>query len=190
MFASNKSSASTKSSYVPPSLRGKKPTAAASQTHGAPSSFSLLASTKKTALKKEFAIEPTAFPSLGETIKKSTIRGTPISFSTAASKKVELPKEVKVEVLPGWVHISRQEKGGIQYKYGNPVMKEDQEEMENLRISRIILKNRIAREQYDRDRDIECLGDLSEFYGQLALNDVYENETEPIYSDDENEYSN
>jgi len=183
MFASNKSS------YVPPSLRGKKNTASTTHAHASPTSLSL-SSTKKTALKKEFAIEPNAFPSLGETVKKSTNHGKPISFSSAAARKVEDPKEAKVDILPGWVHISRQEKGGIQYKYGKPVMKEDNEEKENLKISRIILKNRIAREQYDRDRDIECLGDLSEFYGQLDLIDVYENETETIYSDDENEYSN
>ena len=145
------------SSYIPPSLRATKP---------AP-----YASTKKKEPKKEFAVDQAAFPTLGETIKKS---GTPMSFSSAAAKKVEAPKIVQADVLPGWVHI-RWNAGKIEYKYGKPVLRNDEEEdrAEAIR-SRIILKNRIAREEYDRTRDIELLGDLSQFYGQPTLAELYE----------------
>jgi len=172
--------APTKTSYVPPSLRAK-PTP--------------LPSTKKTALKKEFAIEQSAFPSLGETIKKNTNAGTPISFSSAAAKKIEPPKVIKIDVLPGWVHI-RHHVGQIQYKYGEPVLKTNEERDEEI-LSRIIVKNRIAREQYDRNREIDRLGDLSEFYGQPTLAEIYENEASNFHTNDsdssdysDNEYYN
>jgi hypothetical protein len=188
--------ANKKSAYIPPSLRGKSTTTQTQQaqktqqTSHQTQSWSIA---KKTALKKEFAIEQSAFPSLGDTVKKQSNRGTPISFSSAAAganKLVEIPKEVKDEVLPGWVHIRREPKGmmmsGIQYKYGKPIIRENTEEKEDMIRSRIILKNRIDREQYDRNKDIECLGDLSEFYGQPTLVDIYENDLETIYSEDDN----
>lgn len=164
--------------YTPPALRNK------------PSPLLAVApSTKKTALKKEFAIEQTAFPALGDTIKKNTSAGTPISFSSAAAKKIETPAVVKVDVLPGWVHI-RREAGKIQYKYGKPICRADDEyeRAEEIR-SRIILKNRIAREEYDRAMDIEYLGDLSEFYDQPTLAELFENEIKAAYTD-ESESSN
>jgi hypothetical protein len=143
------------SSYVPPAMRAKSSPIA-----------------KKTALKKEFAMEPSAFPALGETFKKTATRGTPISFSSAAAKVVETPKEVAEEVLPGWVHM-RYKDGQIQYKYGKPCLNAaDPVRMDYVQ-SRIILKNRIEREQYDRNWDIERLGDLSEFYGQPLLAELY-----------------
>jgi hypothetical protein len=166
----------TKNSYVPPSLRGKP----------AP-----LLTTKKTQLKKEFAIEQNAFPSLGDTIKKNTNAGTPISFSSAAAKKIEPPKIIKIDVLPGWVHI-RRHAGQIQYKYGEPVYRSyANEERDEEILSRIIVKNRIAREQYDRNREIDRLGDLSEFYGQLTLAEIYENEASafPINDSESSDYS-
>ena len=155
----------TKSTYVPPSFRA-----------------TALPSTKKKEPKKEFAIDQNAFPSLATTIKKSGPSGTPISFSSAAAKKVEAPKVVKMDVLPGWVLI-RHHEGKIQYKYGKEVSKPDDESDSVL--SRIILKNRIAREQYDRDREIDRLGDLSEFYGQPTLAEIYENDLEMVLEDSE-----
>jgi hypothetical protein len=166
--------ASTKSTYVPPSLRNKPISAAPT-------------STKKRELKKEFVIDKAAFPSLGDTIKKTKSSGTPISFSSAAAKKVEAPKEVQIDVLPGWVHI-RRHNGKIQYKYGKPVERIDNEERAEEIRSRIILKNRIEREEYDRARDIECLGDLSEFYGQPTLAEIYENALEITSDDDNSDY--
>ena len=142
--------------YVPPAFRSKN----------APPPIA-----KKTALKKEFSIEQTAFPSLGETINKT--RGTPLSFSSVAAKKIVVPEVKIVDVLPGWVHI-RKYNGVIQYKYGKEVLQKDDGADEIL--GRVILKNRIAREQYDRDVDIERLGDLSEFYDQLPLAELFEND--------------
>jgi len=170
------------SAYVPPTLRGKKPApplAAAAPSIG----------TKKTALKKEFALEQQAFPALGETIKTSATRGTPISFSSAAAKKIEVPKVAPpADVLPGWVHI-RKHQGKIEYKYGKPALyretADDAERADQI-LGRIIVKNRIAREEYDRMRDIECLGDLSEFYGQPTLAELYEKEDEAALSADTN----
>ena len=155
----------TQSAYVPPSFR-----------------TTALPSTKKKELKKEFAIDQNAFPSLAATIKKTTTSGTPISFSSATAKKMEAPKVVKIDILPGWVHI-RRNAGIIQYKYGKEVTKPADESDEV--ISRIILKNRIAREQYDRDRDIDRLGDLSEFYGQLTLDEIFEKDSEFVFDDSE-----
>jgi hypothetical protein len=148
----------TKPTYVPPAFRA-----------------TALPSTKKKEPKKEFAIDQTAFPSLATTVKRPATSGTPISFSSAAAKKVEAPKEVKIDVLPGWVHIRRNE-GVIQYKYGKEVIRpaDGNDEI----TSRIILKNRIAREQYDRDRDLDRLGDLSEFYGKTTLAEIFENDLE------------
>jgi hypothetical protein len=154
----------TNSTYISPALRAKNssPLAAAAP------------STKKTALKKEFALEPTAFPSLGD-VRTPANRGTPISFSSAAAKKIEAPKAAVADVLPGWVHI-RKHLGKIEYKYGKAVLRYDDEERAEQILSQIIVKNRIAREHYDRTRDIERLGDLSEFYGQPTLAELYENE--------------
>jgi hypothetical protein len=161
------------STYMPPSFRSKNPAPAPAPGLGP---RSLTNPTQKTALKKGFALEATAFPSLGDTIKKSAPRGTPISFSSAAAKKVE-PSPVKEvsEVLPGWVHI-RKQAGQIQYKYGKPISRPDNEARLEQILSRIILTNRIAREQYDRNIELERLGDLSEFYGQPSLAEMYENE--------------
>lgn len=166
------------STYVPPTLRGKKP--APPLAVAAPS-----IGTKKTALKKEFSMDQQAFPSLGETIKTSTTRGTPISFSSAAAKKIEAPKVVQAEVLPGWIHI-RKHHGKIEYKYGKPNCREAEEERAEQIMSRIIVKNRIAREEYDRMRDIERLGDLSEFYGQPTLAELYEKEDADAMNPDGN----
>jgi hypothetical protein len=152
-------------SYVPPAFRS-----------------TALPSTKKKEPKKEFAIDQNAFPSLATTIKKTGQSGTPISFSSAAAKKVEAPIVVKMDVLPGWVLIRRNE-GKIEYKYGKEVSKPPDES--DAVLSRIILKNRIDREQYDRDREIDRLGDFSEFYGQPTLAEIYENDLEIVLDDSE-----
>ena len=160
--------------YVSPAHRNKKPITAAAPP-----------STKKTALKKEFALEPGAFPSLGETIKTPLNRGTPISFSSAAAKKIAPPPVEKIDVLPGWVHI-RRHAGEIQYKYGKmkyPSVADEERAAEIT--SRIILKNRIAREDYDRNVNIERLGDLSEFYGQPTLAEMYETDVYSVNEDND-----
>ena len=160
-------SVTTKNTYAPPAVRNRKVTAP-------------LPSTKKTALKKEFqdAFNPTAFPSLGDTLKsqKNVGAGTPISFSSAAAKKVAAPSIVKAEVVPpGWVHI-RKHKGKIEYKYGAPVPSKRDEEREDMVMSKILFKYLLLREQYERNRDLEYWGDLSEFYGEPTLAEIYAND--------------
>jgi hypothetical protein len=152
-------------SYVPPAFRS-----------------TALPSTKKKEPKKEFAIDQDAFPALATTIKKSASAGTPISFSSAAAKKVVEPTVVQIDILPGWVHI-RRHSGKIQYKYGKEVPRPADES--DAVLGRIILKNRIAREQYDRNREIDRLGDLSEFYGQPTLAEIYEQDLEIALDDSE-----
>ena len=162
-------------SYVPPSFRNRN-------TAPPPS-------TKKTALKKEFAeaFNANAFPSLGDTFKNTQkSRGTPISFSSAAAKKIVQPKIVQAEVPAGWVYI-RKHNGIIQYKYGAPVIKQNNEEREDAILSAILFKYRLAREQYDREREIEQLGDLSEFYGEPTLAEIYENDSASL--EQVNDYS-
>jgi hypothetical protein len=165
------SSVIKKTTYVPPSVR---------KTDQTPVAAKPLSSTKKPALKKEFqdAFNPSAFPSLGDTMKnhKKNNGGTTISFSSAAAaKQVEAPKIAKSDVLPGWVHI-RQQQGAIQYKYGAPIDNQQHVERADLIQSKILLKYLIARGQYERDRDVERLGDLSEFYGEPTLAEIYDND--------------
>jgi hypothetical protein len=154
------------------------------KTYVTPAMRAAIPRTEKKALKKEFAIDQGAFPSLGETIKKNGI-----SFSSAAAKKVETPQPVIIDVLPGWVHI-RKHQGKIQYKYGKAIVRSglDAEQVDEI-VSRIILKNRIAREQYDRNLEIERLGDLSEFYDQPTLAEIYENDVEDPASAEDSESS-
>ena len=173
----NVKSTSSISNYVPPSLRNKNVSPApvpsrSVSSRSVPSRSVTVPWAKKTALKKEFAMDLQTFPEL-QHAKKVAYRGTPISFSSAAAKKVEEPIAAKVDVLPGWVHI-RSHAGKIQYKYGEPVAPRYNNNEQIM--SRIILKNRIEREQYDRDRDVDALGDLSEFYGQMTLADLYESD--------------
>jgi hypothetical protein len=181
------SSAVKKTTYAPPSAR---------KAATAPVPATPLPSTKKTALKKEFqdAFNPSAFPSLGDTMKnhKKTNGGTTISFSSAAAtKQVEAPKIAKIDVLPGWVHI-RKQKGVIQYKYGAPIDNQQNMDRADLIQSKILLKYLMARGQYERDRDVERLGDLSEFYGEPTLAEIYATDSIAALQaaeENENEYS-
>jgi len=84
---------------------------------------------------------------------------------------------VKDILTPGWCYI-RHNKNNIQYKYGPQIVKENNKEKENMKLGRILFNYRIAREQYERDMDVERLGDLSEFYGEPTLEEIYENDIE------------
>ena len=157
--------------YLPPSMRNR--VVVAQQT-----------SAQKTAPKKKVAVEVVindvnAFPSLNDTMKTNNKKsGTPISFSSALSKKTEVAKiEEKNELKPGWVYI-RKHNGVIQTRYGAPVLFENREEQESIKLGNILFKYRIAREQYERDMDVERLGDLSEYYGEPTLDEIYENDVE------------
>ena len=78
---------------------------------------------------------------------------------------------------PGWVYI-RKNNGAIQYKYGEPILWENRNHLEDIKLGNILFKYRIAREQYERDMDVERLGDLSEYYRQPTLDEIYENDVE------------
>jgi len=146
--------------YVPPNKR-EKPTASPR--------------TEKKELKKEFSTNnPLLFPTLGETIQKSSQACPIISFSSAAAKKIEAPPPpIKSEVAPGWVHI-RKHNGIIQYKYGPEILKKDYTEEEDKFICDALLKYRFERQQYENDMDVERLGDLSDYYDEPTLVEIQE----------------
>lgn len=168
-------------SYVPPSKRSKP----SNQT----SSSATLPSTKKKELgKKEFSLDnPDLFPSLGETLKNSNIN-KPMSFSSAAAKKIEEPIIVKPKVAPGWVHI-RNLNGKIAYKYGDPVSRINYAEHEETVLGNILFNYRMKAEQYERDMDVLRLGDLSEYYGEPTLAEIHEANMREMINDDKNEDS-
>jgi len=197
--ASESSNTNTKQrqTYIPPSLRYKNVSSARPT------------STKKNEPKKELLLAD-AFPTLSETIKKCKNNASsnassisknkePISFSSMTSKKaskenktttIQMPEQ---NILPGWVYIQKKN-GKIEYKFGEPVISDNQiklEYQEDRRLGSILFKYRIEREQYERDMDIERLGDLSEFYGEPTLIEIYANDSDlnnhydQIHSDNE-----
>jgi hypothetical protein len=164
-------SAKNNSSYVPPSMRSSTTTA--------------FTSTKKKEPQKEFSTKDhTLFPSLGETLKKNA--NNALSFSSAASKKIEPPKVKKADVEPGWVHIRKinNNKSGqmIEYKYGAAKPRDYKViNQEAIALGNLLFKYRLEKEQYERDSDIIRLGDLSEYYGELTLAEQYENDIAALY---------
>lgn len=176
----------TKSRYVPPSQRSSasKPTTVATPT---PSRSTFIA--KKKEPQKVFSLESNAaaFPSLGETLKNR--KGTVMSFSSAAAKKIEEPQIVKVTIEPGWVHI-RKQNGQIQYRYGEPLPRARiEEEREDIRLGNVLFKYRMSAEQYERDMDVIRLGDLSEYYGEPTLLELHENDMQTLQNDLNENYS-
>jgi hypothetical protein len=139
------------------------------------------------AAKKVFSIDASAFPSLNETIPSNNNNNH--SFSAAAKKIINPVPELVREVAPGWVHIRRQG-GKFEYKYGLPV-KKTTDLLAAERFNKCMLKYRLAREQYDIDRDVERLGDLSIYFNTPTLAEKYaELEREKLSSSDEEEEDN
>ena len=180
-----------KTAYVPPSLRKQ------TQQQKPPAPVTALAPiklTKKTEPKKEFQLDDMEnFPSLGETLKKKQINGTPISFSKAAAKKNEvlLPKEIVSTGPPsGWVYI-RRHNGKFQYKTGDLTSLNnwlaDDEERTFIKDNKQICRYQIERLQYERDMNVLCLGDYSEYYGEPSIAEMMERDymqnNEVPYSD-------
>ncbi len=171
-----------------------------------PEGSSFAASTKKKELKKEVSFAD-AFPTLGETMnnqnnnqnnngKTSAKKPQQISFSSVASKKAPEEKTDtslvdNLKIAPGWVYIRTRihnNRRTIEYKYGAPVIRGNESELayqENQRLGLILFKYRIAREQYHRDMDVERLGDLSEFYGEPTLIEMYENDSHLHFNNDD-----
>ena len=161
--------------YIPPALRATN----------------ALSIAKKKEPRKEFsACDPSAFPALGETLHNNVL-----NFSSAAKKKIEQETIMKVEVLPGWVHIRKQSGmhlsvnnknvGTIEYKYGASINHDMKEDREAKKVGRIIFKYRLWKEQYARDMDVLRLGDLSEFYGEPSLAEIYDAQEEEYRTEKE-----
>ena len=146
-----------KSTYIPPTMRN----------------LAALSSTKKKEPQKVFSLEndKSLFPSLGETFKKYA--NSPLSFSSAAAKKIEQPNLIKSDVAPGWVHIRRRN-GKTEYKYGIPVPIFDNREREEVIFNNMLFKIRMEEQQYERDMDILRLGDLSEYYNEPTLAEIHD----------------
>jgi hypothetical protein len=137
--------------------------------------------TEKKELKKEFSLQPEAFPTLSGTTSKPLL-----SFAQAAQKTpVKTATNNTAVLLPGWLYI-RRAKGMIEYKSGPPSQKAASEaeaseaeareaEAEN-RLGRLLVKYRLAKEQYTRDNDVMRLGDLSEYYNTPTLQEQFAEE--------------
>jgi hypothetical protein len=147
------------------------------------------AGTKKKEPQKVFQLDANKelFPTLIETINKS--RKEPLNFSSAAAKRIEPPKVVIADVMPGWVHIRRRN-GKIEYKYGAPILKPNYEIQEETFLGNILFNYRMKQHQYERDMDVLRLGDLSEYYGEPTLAQIYDddmfNENKNIEDDESN----
>ena len=90
-----------------------------------------------------------------------------------AKQEEQEEKEEKEQdkVRPGWVLI-RKHDGKIQYKYGKERINWYLEKSfirETFKHDRLILKYKIAREQWDRDRENDYLGDLSPYYNEPTI---------------------
>jgi hypothetical protein len=154
----------TTGAYVPPSKRITSPSTAAAPPR-----------TEKKELKKEFlASNPIMFPTLGETMLRTSSSSTcNISFSSAAAKQIVVPEVIKPDVAPGWVHI-RKHLGIVQYKYGPKVSQVDYSIEEDKFLADTLYKYRLERQQYDQDGDVKRLGDLSYYYGKPTLAEIQE----------------
>lgn len=205
------SSNNTKKSYLPPSLRNNNNSLRQpNQQH-----TSVAQSTKKTELKKEFSLAdafPTLGETMttansksngnskksnaNTNSKKSSINSNnteQISFSSVASTKVVEKKDTTAKeettLLPGWVYIRKNiNNKTIEYNYVESKISQQELELayqEHLQLGRILFKYRIAREQYQRDMDVERLGDLSEYYGEPTLIEMYENDSNLHFNEDD-----
>jgi len=166
----------TSKNYYAPSKNYYAP----SKNYYAPSALNL---TKKKEPKKEFSLtgNSNAFPTLNQVAKNNNAR-TLLSFANATKTELQQPTESVVnDVMPGWVNI-RRNNGKIEYKYSKPSnrypsLADNDEHV----LSNIILKYRLAKEQYVRDNDIARLGDLSEYYGEKTIYEMFEEEERQIY---------
>ena len=173
-----------KSAYVPPSMRTQK-SSPAQQNAQQPTSIK---PTKKKEPKKEFSLaDAGAFPSLGvnkwnSCLPNGIIQTNTVNFSAAAAtKKIEELIKPKIEVLPGWVHIRKQD-GKIQYKYGAPIPYDyNAAERRDIALGNQLFKFMLERSQYERDMDVLRLGDLSEFYNKPSLAEIFEKDVVAAY---------
>lgn len=187
----NSSSGLTKPKYVPPSQRKSNETQ------------KWVEIPKRRVDKKptEFSLNDTSlFPTLDSSVNKNkTSKPTLISFAAATKYEESKKEEIISEFKPGWVYI-RRNNGVIDYNYvpqlQKNMMKQLQnhlkyEEAHNLRN----LNSRIARLQWDQDRENSRLGDLSPFHDAISIKEqldeaYFNNEDENIHSYIDNNYNN
>ena len=161
--------------YVPPSKKHLPQSNTSSQSN---TSLNL---TKKKEPKKEFLLKPnddSAFPTLNSLTSSTNLKPL-LSFANATKKEViQETADFVSDVEPGWIHIRKNNNTGkIEYKYGKSTVRYpcSNDNFEQ-RLSRIIFNNRLAIEQYERDSDIIRLGDLSEYYGEKTIYEMFEEE--------------
>jgi hypothetical protein len=138
----------------------------------------------------EFSLTDTSlFPTLESSVNKNKT-AKPIIMSFAAAAKYEEPKkEEKIsEYKPGWVYIRRQNNGVIEYKYEAQIQKSMMEQLQNqLKCEEShdlrSLNSRIARLQWDQDRENNHLGDLSMFHSSISIKE----QLDEAYMNDEDE---
>ena len=173
---SNNSNNSNKK-YIPPN---KKHPATVT------SNMSPAVATKKKTPQKEFSLaaEADAFPCLSASNNNNSSQ--PVK-SFANATKTEIKKAINVisNIKPGWVHI-RKHNRTIQFKNGPPSDRNPFPcNIPDDRYSEMLVKHRLAKEQYDRDRDVERLGDLSEYYGEKTVREQFEDNERLIHEIDE-----
>lgn len=192
----NSSSGLNKTKYVPPSQRNRT-------IHKNNESQKWTEIPKRRIDKKptEFSITDTSlFPTLESSVNKNKASNPTLMSFAAATKYEESKKEELIsEFKPGWVYI-RRNNGVIDYKYvpqlQKNMMKQLQnhlkyEEAHNLRN----LNSRIARLQWDQDRENSRLGDLSPFHDAISIKEqldeaYFNNEDENIHSYIDDNYNN
>jgi hypothetical protein len=217
MPVSANSNVNTKQSYVPPSLRNKntpsqehRSFASSAKKNELKKEFSLadefptLGETIKTKDNNKSSKSKSKSSSSNNSSSNSTTttelknREKITSFSSIASTKVIEKKDTtateETKLLPGWVYIRKNntKTGTMEYKYVESTISQHELELayqENERLGRILFKYRIAREQYQRDMDVERLGDLSEFYGEPTLIEMYENDSNLHFNEDDMNFS-
>lgn len=187
----NKRNNNTPKYYKPSPLSGST-SATATASKYFPSSL-----TKKKEPKKEFSIlsQSTSFPILATSSDKSQnahVTRVKMSFANAA-KQQDLEKQPdqqqQEKTQPGWIHI-RNNNGKIEYKNGAQTERYPcSDDNFEVRLGNIMFKNRLAKEQYERDNDIFRLGDLSEFYGEKTVFEIYADEERRIYKSNSNKFT-
>ena len=130
---------------------------------------------KATSREKEFSLadQSESFPSLSSAYKDKNSQDIK-SFANATKTEIIKPQKIISDVPPGWIHI-RKHNGSIQFKYGPPSDRNPFPcEISDVRFGEMLVKHRLAKEQYDRDQDLDRLGDLSEYYGEKTAQELFE----------------
>ena len=167
------SSNSNNNKYIPPNKSSSNTFKVPASTSTSSSPSTALNLTKKSAPQKVFSLTPAEFPGLA-TPKTSCVQPSK-SFANAA--KTVLPRVGQApstnEVPPGWVHI-RKRNGRIEYKEGPPSNRYPvYDDNDDYLINEWLFNHRVAQLQYERDIDVLCRGDLSEYYGLPTVYEQY-----------------